>query len=154
MRRWDDSSERGQPSDTRTPGNRSNSDSSGDEVNTIEFNPTKGSNNIPAAFDFLGSLPGPANEAIGVVNIRECFHLFLPKEFYEVLLQQTNLYAEQTRANEHNTCPWTPVSYEELMAFIGLVIAMGVISLPSYQDYWSKDPITAHYWFRRVMSRN
>ena len=120
----------------------------------IEFSPTKDSNNVPAAFDFLDNLPGPDNEAVGVRDILECFHLFLPQDFYENVLQQTNLYADQTRASEHNIRPWIPVFIEELMAFIGLVIAMGVISLPSYRDYWSTDPVTAHFWFRRIMSQN
>ena len=31
---------------------------------------------------------------------------------------------------------------------------MGVISLPSYKDYRSTDPVTAHFWFRWIMSRN
>ena len=40
------------------------------------------------------------------------------------------------------------------MAFIGLNIAMGIMSLPAIQNYWSSDEILAHPWFRRVMSRN
>lgn len=40
------------------------------------------------------------------------------------------------------------------MAFIGMNIAMGVIPLPSLDEYWSIDPIMAHAWFPTVMSRN
>ena len=86
-RKWNGSSECDWYSDNRTPGNRPNSDSSDDEVDTIEFKTTKGSNNVPAAFDFLGSMPGPTNEAVGVMNILECFHLFLPKDFYDGMVQ-------------------------------------------------------------------
>ena len=74
------------------------------------------------------------NEAVGIRDILECFHLFLPKNFHEDVLQQTNLYADQTRTSKHNTRPWVPVCIEELLAFVGLVIAMGAISLPSYKD--------------------
>ena len=40
------------------------------------------------------------------------------------------------------------------MAFIGINIAMGIVSFPTLDDYWSSDPILAHTWFRTVMSRN
>ena len=39
------------------------------------------------------------------------------------------------------------------MAFIGIVIAMGVVCLPGIHDYWSIDPILSHPWFRAIMSR-
>ena len=34
-----------------------------------------------------------------------------------------------------------------------MVIAMGVVSLPTLHDYWSTDTILSHPWFRTVMSR-
>ena len=40
------------------------------------------------------------------------------------------------------------------MAFIGMNIAMGVVSLPRLDQYWSTDPILSHPWFRTVMSRD
>ena len=43
------------------------------------------------------------------------------------------------------------MSKEELMAFVGLVIAMGIVSLPSLTDYWSIEPMHCHSWFRLVM---
>ena len=33
------------------------------------------------------------------------------------------------------------LSKEELLAFIGVIMAMGVVQLPSADDYWSIDPI-------------
>ena len=41
-----------------------------------------------------------------------------------------------------------------MMAFIGINIAMGIISLPQVRDYWSCDPILNHKWFSTIMSRN
>ena len=37
--------------------------------------------------------------------------------------------------------------------FIGIVFAMGLVSLPSYKKYWSRDPIYKNNFFRNVMSR-
>ena len=48
---------------------------------------------------------------------------------------------------------WVDVTVEEMMAFVGLVIAMGVVRLPEIDDYWATDPILQHPWFSSVMSR-
>ena len=37
--------------------------------------------------------------------------------------------------------------------FIGIVFAMGLVSLPSYKKYWSRDLIYKNHFFRNVMSR-
>jgi len=98
--------------------------------------------------------PGPKNQAIGVTEPLDCFHLLLPEDFYDKLIAETNRYASQQRelCNDHS--PWNPVSREELMAFVGLVIAMGIVSLPSLTDYWSMEPMHCHSWFRLVMPRD
>lgn len=73
-------------------------------------------------------------------------------DLYDELLIQTNLYANQQREAQNDTSVWTPISKEELMAFVGINIAMGIVSLPTLNDYWSTDPILTHTWFRTVMS--
>ncbi len=84
----------------------------------------------------------------------DCFHLFLSEDFYDQLLIETNRYANQQRQLNHDNSPWNPVSKEEIKAFIGLVIAMGIVSLPSINDYWSTEPMHCHSWFRLVMPRD
>lgn len=78
----------------------------------------------------------------------------MTRALHDEILAQSNLYADQQRSAKHDQSPWTPISKEELMAFIGINIAMGVVSLPSMDDYWSTDPILSHAWFRAVISRN
>ena len=104
---------------------------------------TKSPTNVPATFSFVGDCAGPNNEAVGVRAPADCFDLFLGT-YYDELLVQTNLYAEQQRVAKGDTSPWSPISKEELLAFIGLNIAMGIISLPSLDDYWSTDIIRSH----------
>ena len=41
--------------------------------------------------------------------------------------------------NVEGTLAWTPTSSEEIMAFLGIVILMGIVKLPSTQLYWSRD---------------
>ena len=53
-----------------------------------------------------------------------------------------------------NTTPFVPITKAELMAFVGINIAMGVVSLPSLKHYWTTNPILSHNWFGSVMSRN
>ena len=43
---------------------------------------------------------------------------------------------------------------EELQAFIGLNIAMGLLKLPQIRDYWSTNEVLAMPWFPAVMSRD
>lgn len=47
-----------------------------------------------------------------------------------------------------------PILKEELLAFIGISIAMGVVSLPLIEDYWSTNPILTHPWFRTILLCN
>ena len=78
---------------------------------------------------------------MGVTEPFDCFHLLLSENFYDKLLVETNCYANQQKLVNNDDSPWNPVSKEELMAFIGLVIAMGIVSLPSISDYWSTELI-------------
>ena len=102
---------------------------------------------------FVCSLPGAKGEAAGVRSQLECFLLFLSSEVYDEILMQSNLYADQQRMAKNDTSPWNPITKEELLAFIGVNLAMGVVQLPSAVDYWSIDPILAHPWFRTVLTR-
>lgn len=77
----------------------------------------------------------------------------MTSEFCDELLVQTNLYANQQRYAHNDTTPWTPISKEELLAFIGINIAMGIVSLPKNNDYWCTDLIPAYSWFRTITSQ-
>ena len=70
----------------------------------------------------------PAGLAVGVTQVLVCFYSFITFEFYDELLVQTNLYADENRDVQNNTSTWNPVSKEELMAFVGIYIVMGLIS--------------------------
>ena len=76
---------------------------------------------------YSGGTPGPIGSAVGVVDPVNCFHLFLPSDFYDELLVQ--IYADQQREAQSDTTPWTPITKDELLAFIGINIAMGIVKL-------------------------
>ena len=84
-----------------------------------------------------------------------CSELFLPSDLIELFVEQTNVYARQ--AHSKNNLPktkWREVSKEEMLAFLGLNIAMGVVNLPEVNMYWSVNPLLEHPWFRSVLPRN
>ena len=62
-------------------------------------------------------------------------HPNMEKQFHETLVSQTNLYRQQSQPSNPSPMAWSDVTVEELMAFIGLVIAMGITNLPEVQDY-------------------
>ena len=98
------------------------------------WEPSRPASYTPPNILFTGAMPGPSGIAVGVTDPLACFHLFLPPELYDDILQQTNLYATQQRALKGDTRPFTPINKTELMAFIGINIAMGIVSLPAIRN--------------------
>ena len=99
---------------------------------------------------------GPSSEAKLAKTPLECFQLFFVPALVSILMTQTNLYADQCRATgvPSPSNLWGAVSMEEMLAFLGMHIAMGIVSLPSLHDFWSTEPILQHQWFSSVMSRD
>ena len=94
-------------------------------------------------------MPCPTGIAVGVTDPLACFHLFLPQELYDDVVLQTNLYGSQQQTIiKGDTRPFT---LTELMAFIGINIAMGIVSLPALRNYWTNDAVLSHPWFRLIM---
>lgn len=71
------------------------------------------------------------------------FDLVFTPEIMKLIVEETNRYAEQ-RLQHPFTAPssqirWEPVTIEEMRAFFGCMIYMGLCSLPELKDYWSKE---------------
>ena len=58
-------------------------------------------------------------------------------------MEQTNIYAEETMGADAYTS-WKAITCEDIRAFMGFNILMGINRQPSTEDYWKKDPI--HYY--------
>ena len=63
------------------------------------------------------------------------------------------------REKERNPLPpsapiWMPVNIHEMKAFVGLCFAMGVLRLPSRNDYWRQSKWLLKTEFGKVMSRD
>lgn len=64
---------------------------------------------------------------------KEIFFLFLTSTIMEIIVEETNRYATTFLGNR----PWTPITIEELSAYLGFVILMGIVKLPAISDYWA-----------------
>ena len=82
-----------------------------------------------------------------VVPITGCllaiFRLFFTTELLYMIVEQTNRYAEQVMGTTRFAA-WAPVTEEEILAFFGFSILMGLNPLPAIRDYWRRDA-TFHY---------
>ena len=57
----------------------------------------------------------------------------------DLIVEETNRYA--------TTCigaSWAPITQEELCAYFGFMVLMGIVKMPSIYDYWQKDEVY-HY---------
>ena len=90
---------------------------------------------------------GPTQRTKQCTTPMEIFQLMFTTAIVEAIVQQTILFAQQ-KEKELSLCT------EELLAFIGLNIAMGLIRLPQIQDYWNKNEVLATPFFPSIMSRD
>ena len=51
---------------------------------------------------FVGNLPGPKGDTVGVRSQLECFLLFSHSDFCDEMLTQSSLYAEQQRVSKND----------------------------------------------------
>ena len=77
----------------------------------------------------------------------QIFKLFVTVSVLELIVEQTPLYSVQQEA-------FFDFTFEDLFAFIGINIAMGMIRLPRVHDYWSTKPMLRMPWFSAIMPRN
>ena len=92
----------------------------------------------------------------------DIFANLLSDRVIDIMLKETNRYAEQylERKGGINNLPpkararkWTPVTLVEMRAFIGLILYMGLVRLPTYEMYWSNEELF-QLGIKKVMSRD
>ena len=73
----------------------------------------------------------------------DVFQLFFSADLMENIVRESNRYANQVMGDEKFQ-EWKAVNVDELRAFLGFLILMAIIHLPSIDDYWNRDPLM-HY---------
>ena len=72
-----------------------------------------------------------------------------------MLVDETNRYAQQTiDSNTDQQVSWHPTNVPEIMAFVALLIAMGINKSSQYRMYWSTSDILHIPFYPSIMSRN
>ena len=103
--------------------------------------PSWSSNLTPITIPLFSSPVGPT------VDIPESpidtFDLMFMPDLLDDMVQQTNLYAKEVMGEEKYSA-WNKVTSEELRAYLGFSILMGINHLPALDDYWSTYP-ALHY---------
>ena len=81
------------------------------------------------------------------------FQLYFTDAVVDLLVIETNRYAEQYI--QRNVVPphspvntWTPTDKNEMLAFLGLTVLMGIVYKPRLTMYWSTDLVykTSIFW--------
>lgn len=83
-------------------------------------------------FKFLGNSDLPA-EIIKLDSPQEIFNFLFTDELIDMIVEQSNLKSIQNNANKPAN-----ITKEEIEQFIGMVIFMSCVKLPSTRLYWSK----------------
>ena len=90
------------------------------------------------------------------VNIRSLtsskgfFDLFFTPQVWELLVAQTNLYANQKRGAAEKSV-WYPVSVEEMKGWVAIYLCIGIINKPNIPSYWRTDPMLSTPFFGATM---
>ena len=78
----------------------------------------------------------------------DLFFCLFPEDFLEHLIFQSDLYINQQKKNE------LLLTKDELLHFLGINILMGMKMLPSYRDYWSKNPQLNDHYINPILTFN
>lgn len=117
-------------------------------------------------FDFLPNSPIGLNfdklRNVETGNVLHYYRLFLTDQMLDLLVRETNRYAEQRQImaiiEEQNKphsmlVQWKDVTRQEILTFIGIILWMGLDTKPSIRDYWSKNALYANN-LSKIMPRS
>ncbi|XP_006824945.1 uncharacterized protein LOC102803791 [Saccoglossus kowalevskii] len=104
---------------------------------------------------FTGPEPGPNIHIAENSTPLDAFHTIFAHRLMKKLRKETNKYAEW---KQNKKCKkdvlWYPVTDEEMKAFLGIVITMGVDPKMALNDYWSTTESLRNEFVAKTMSRN
>ncbi len=91
-------------------------------------------------------------------NVLECFQKFIGDEMWQLLAEQTNMYAHQFLAANPNLKPrsrarsWMDTNPTEIKTLIGLLILQGIVQKPENGMYFSKRESIVTPYFSKIMT--
>lgn len=87
------------------------------------------------------------------------YKLFFTDNIVEMIVDETNKYAEQFKNNLPSTSrmhqqAWRSVTRDEMTTFIGILPIIGVVQLPEIRLYWSNSNMYANTCIKKAMKRD
>ena len=83
------------------------------------------------------------------------FNLIFSVELIDLIVRETNRYARQKLAgNNTRLAKWHDVTRQELKAYFGICLVMGINNLPRLAMYWSSDPLIGNTGIQNIMTKN
>lgn len=87
------------------------------------------------------------------------FKQFVDNEILDLIVDQTNLYAQQYIASKQikkrsPMANWRNCNKDEIHKLLGVLIIMGICPLPQRQMYWSNNPMYGNPVIKNTMSRD
>ena len=64
------------------------------------------------------------------------FAKYFIDEVWDLLVTETNRYAHANISSRPHSRAWNDVNVEEMKAFIGMLILLGIIKLPRLEIFW------------------
>ncbi len=82
--------------------------------------------------------PGPTSPSVTASSTAlDLFTRFFPQEAWELLVEETNRFAATTLSHTPTSRPWRrDTTVEEMKAFVGLLMMMGVVRSARLELYW------------------
>ena len=87
-------------------------------------------------------------------------NLYLPDRMYELIVRETNRYAEQymlenpEQADNSYVGTWEDTTVPEMKNFIGIILLMGIVYKPSIKMYWATNELVNTPVFSKLMHRS
>ncbi|KAL9976924.1 hypothetical protein ACROYT_G014267 [Oculina patagonica] len=116
----------------------------------LEWNESPDDVEVPAFTQRVGPTRAmPRNS-----SILDYFLLLFTTELLQLIVDNTNKYAFDTDLDGEMLGDFAPTSLNELKAFLGVVILIGIVKLPKISDYWSTDERFYQPGVAKVFSRD
>ena len=96
---------------------------------------------------------GPTIQLQDNMNAVDYFQLYFTEAVWNLLVEQTNLYAQQKRGPDDSSV-WYPVTVDEFKAWVAMILNMGIVQKPTIHLYWRTTSTIQTPFFPSIMSRD
>ena len=98
-------------------------------------------------------VPGPVHQLGADASPLDFLELLWDPRFFDLLADETNRYAQLKQVSKPNR-KWYPTTPEEMRAFVGVNILMGIDQKAEIAHYWSTDDFLRNVGIQRVFTRD